>query len=69
MSSSNLSFGKNNFFYSANSEHYQDAFLLYIFLNYPKDSNCNSEIERFSKFFMKKLLKDINITAIDVYTP
>lgn len=64
---------KKNFFYSADSEHYQDAVLTYIFYNYPeagKQDKDLSEIERFSIFFTKQLLnkKGINITGIDVET-
>lgn len=48
---------ETNFFYSANSEHYQDAFLKWIFFNFPsgKDNNL-SEIEKFSRYFVERLL-------------
>ena len=66
---------KRNFFYSANSEHYQDAVLTYIFYNYPeegKDDKELSEIEKFSKYFTGLLIdgdkNNIIITKIDVET-
>ena len=49
---------KTNFFYSANSEAYQDGFLSWIILNY--NSNENPEIYKFSKYFIEKLLNDSN---------
>ena len=72
---SNQLLSSKNFFYSADSEHYQDAVLTYIFYNYPepgKPDNKLSEIEGFSKYFTGLLLgnssKDIKIEKIDVKT-
>ena len=47
---------KSNFFYSANSEAYQDAFLSWIVLNYNSDEK--EDVKEFSKFFIEKLLND-----------
>ena len=49
-------FGERNFFYSANSEAYQDAFLTWIFYNFTKDEP-KTEIEKFSKYFLEYLSK------------
>ena len=49
-------FGERNFFYSANSEAYQDAFLTWIFYNFTKDET-KTEIEKFSKYFLEYLSK------------
>lgn len=48
---------KQNFFFSANSEHYQDAFLKWIFFNFNADKKGKLlEIEKFSRYFVEKLL-------------
>lgn len=48
---------KQNFFFSANSEHYQDAFLKWIFFNFNADKKDELlEIEKFSRYFVEKLL-------------
>ncbi len=71
----NQTFCKKNFFYSADSEHYQDAVLTYIFYNYPEPEKKEadlSEIEIFSKYFTRLFLddsvSDSTITSIDVET-
>lgn len=59
----NNNFNNKNFFYSANSEAYQDAFLTWIFYNFYNDnSNDNSldqsdiEVKNFSRFMLKNLV-------------
>jgi hypothetical protein len=47
---------KSNFFYSAYSEAYQDAFLSWIILNYNSDEN--SVLKDFSKYFIERMLND-----------
>lgn len=64
-------FNNMNFFYSANSEAYQDAFLTWIFYNFKNNNSLKSDIEvkNFSKFMLKKLVKFKNndeiITEVD----
>jgi len=48
---------RENFFFSANSEHYQDAFLKWIFFNFKSDEEGETgEIVHFSRYFVKTLL-------------
>lgn len=49
---------RSNFFFSANSEAYQDAFLSWVILNYNSDEN--PDVKRFSKYFLEKLLNDFS---------
>ena len=49
---------RSNFFFSANSEAYQDAFLSWVILNYNSDEN--PDVKEFSKYFIEKLLNDFS---------
>ncbi len=49
---------RSSFFFSANSEAYQDAFLSWVILNYNSDEN--PDVKRFSKYFLEKLLNDFS---------
>lgn len=49
---------RSNFFFSANSEAYQDAFLSWVILNYNSDEN--PDVKRFSKYFLEKLLNNFS---------
>lgn len=56
----NNNFNSINFFYSANSEAYQDAFLTWIFYNFYNDNSLEQsdiEVKNFSKFMLKELVK------------
>jgi len=55
----NNNFNNMNFFYSANSEAYQDAFLTWIFYNFYNDNSLDQsdiEVKNFSKFMLKNLV-------------